>query len=86
MTCCACGENAGRFAQHWNRDTGFGVCRGCVARQRGSGVSEAELLELYGVEGVNYAGADRDAEGRSIPPVKWTEETARQRVGGTWGS
>jgi hypothetical protein len=27
-----------------------------------------------------------DKEGRSKPPEKWTPETARKRVGGTWGT
>lgn len=56
LTCCVCGEEAGRFKQHYNRDDGFGICRRCVIWLRGRGISEAEMLELYGVEGVNYAG------------------------------
>ena len=29
---------------------------------------------------------DKDKEGRSKPPDKWTPETARKRVGGTFGT
>lgn len=32
-----------------------------------------------------YCGSHKD-EMRSTPPQKWTPETARQRVGGTFGS
>lgn len=56
MTCCVCGDHAGNFEQHWNRDTGFGICRPCVVTQKSRGVSDEEMLSLYGVEGVNYAG------------------------------
>ena len=57
LECCVCGEDAGRHEQHWNRDTGFGVCARCVAWQRSLGDTEAEILDLYGVEGVNFAVA-----------------------------
>jgi hypothetical protein len=54
LRCACCDGDAGRFAQHWNRDTGFGVCSECVARQLAKGVSAQEITELYGVEGINY--------------------------------
>lgn len=52
--CCCCGSSAGRWRQHWNRDTGYGVCFSCVASERTRGTSEQEILSLYGVEGVNW--------------------------------
>ena len=55
MECCVCGDDAGRFEQHWNRDTGYGICRRCVDWVRSRGETDAEILDLYGVEGVNYA-------------------------------
>lgn len=55
LSCCVCGDDAGTFEQHWNRDTGFGVCPACVAWLRFHGTSEAEIKDLYGVEGVNFA-------------------------------
>ena len=55
MECCVCGDDAGRFEQHWNCDTGYGICRKCVDWVRSRGETDAEILDLYGVEGVNYA-------------------------------
>ena len=54
MECCVCGSYAGHWEQHWNRDTGYGVCMKCIGWLKGRGETDAELLELYGVEGVNY--------------------------------
>jgi hypothetical protein len=61
LTCCCCGESAGKWEQHWNRDTGYGICRACVTWQRETGVEEAEILSLYGVEGVNFEPAESAA-------------------------
>lgn len=58
LVCAVCGEDAGRFAQHWNRDIGFGICRTCVVSLRKGGETESEIRLNYGVEGVNYAGPD----------------------------
>lgn len=54
LECCCCGGDAGRFHQHWNRDTGYGICARCVAAARARGESADEILDLYGVEGVNF--------------------------------
>jgi len=57
LECCVCGNGAGRFKQHWNRDDGYGICRSCVewlVRERNT--SAEEIRDLYGIEGVNYAG------------------------------
>lgn len=54
LSCCVCAGEAGTWEQHWNRDTGFGVCADCVAWLRGKGETEAEIADLYGVEGVNW--------------------------------
>lgn len=53
LTCCICGEEAGKFEQHWNRDTGWGVCPRCVSEQA---VKESpdEIQFNYGKVGVNY--------------------------------
>lgn len=55
LTCSVCGEDAGCFKQHSNRDAGYGICRSCVDWLKKRGTCEGELLDLYGVEGVNYA-------------------------------
>lgn len=57
LTCCCCGGDAGRWEQHWNRDTGYGVCFPCVERFRKQGETEQEITELYGTEGVNWGKA-----------------------------
>lgn len=56
LECAVCGDSAGRYAQHWNRDRGFGVCRRCVDWLLRTGrATPDDITELYGVEGVNYA-------------------------------
>ena len=55
LVCCVCGENAGKFHQHWNRDTGYGVCRRCVEWVASRGSYGDEIESLYGKEGINYA-------------------------------
>lgn len=58
MTCCCCGDYAGLFLQHWNRDEGFGICPSCVVsvnpRTMTLPTVAEEVLDLYGAEGVNY--------------------------------
>ena len=60
MECCVCGGNAGFWQQHWNRDTGFGVCKSCVEWQRSRGTSAKEIFDLYGAEGVNWGQVEED--------------------------
>lgn len=57
MTCCCCGECAGKWQQHWNRDTGYGICVKCVEWQRERGTTEAEIYDLYGKPQVNWGAA-----------------------------
>lgn len=59
MTCCCCGGYAGRFEQHWNRDTGYGICRPCVLRWY---KDPEEIASSLGKEGVNWANAEQWAE------------------------
>ena len=61
LECCCCGGDAGRWSQWHNRDTGYGVCTKCVdwikTRQRSNEADrpdDAEILRLYGQEGVNW--------------------------------
>lgn len=60
LACCVCGSYAGKWQQHWNRDTGFGVCAPCVAWVRRRGTSEEEIRDLYGKEGVNWGASSSD--------------------------
>lgn len=57
LTCCCCGDNAGRWQQHWNRDTGYGVCAKCIQWLRSRDTSEKEIADLYGKENVNWGHA-----------------------------
>ena len=66
LGCCCCGSDAGFFEQHWNRDTGFGICARCVAWLRSRGSSEDEIADYYGKEGVNFAATVEPAEARAI--------------------
>lgn len=54
LVCCCCGCAAGRWQQHWNRDTGYGVCAECVELERQRGQSEKDIRRLFGTEGVNW--------------------------------
>lgn len=52
-TCCVCGSDAGKWRQHWNRDTDYGICPRFVAEEAGR-CSPDELRDLYGEPGVHY--------------------------------
>jgi hypothetical protein len=61
MKCSVCGDNAGRWEQHWNRDNGYGVCVDCVKWVRSKLVgetAEVEIADLYGTEGVNWGSTE----------------------------
>lgn len=66
LTCCVCGGSAGKYKQHWNRDTGWGICRKCVDWEISRKVSPEELLDLYGIAGVNYEARQYITFGRSF--------------------
>lgn len=56
LRCNCCGENAGRHEQHWNQDTGYGICRDCLDRHYiGKGHDAEGIRSLFGEEGRNYA-------------------------------
>jgi hypothetical protein len=56
LACCACDGDAGHWEQHWSRDTGYGICAECVLWVRSKGETEAQILDYYGREGVNWGG------------------------------
>lgn len=53
LTCCVCGQGAGRWTQHHNRDTGYGICPACVASQAATETPE-DMQSLYGRPGINH--------------------------------
>lgn len=53
LTCCVCGDSAGSWEQHWNRDDGYGICPRCVAEEAVK-VTPETLASYYGKVGVNY--------------------------------
>lgn len=61
LSCNCCGGFAGRFAQWWNMDTGYGICRLCAVRQQSKETDQTERTDRLafrcGVEGVNWANA-----------------------------
>lgn len=63
MNCCVCGSFAGYHKQHPNRDTGYGICAPCAARQSGLETPEA-MVSLYGKAGVNYEQPTHILNGR----------------------
>lgn len=54
LTCACCGDYAGLWQQHFNRDAGFGICRACVDRMIAHGTTPAQIVTYYGIEGENY--------------------------------
>jgi len=62
-TCCCCGGDAGRWEQWFNRDSGYGMCAKCITWLRGRGTQEAEIHDLYGVEGVNWGQGSHQLKG-----------------------
>lgn len=63
MNFCHCGADAGKFQQHWNRDTGWGVCKSCVNIAKRSSTPE-EIKSMYGTAGVNYEADTYTLHGR----------------------
>jgi hypothetical protein len=53
LTCCCCGGGA-RGRQWHNRDTGYGMCVPCITYVRKQGMTEAEIKDCYGIEGVHW--------------------------------
>lgn len=58
--CCCCGEQC-YGKQWWNRDTGYGICKNCVERQKlnltekyGKDFADREIKECYGIEKIHY--------------------------------
>lgn len=82
--CCCCGGGAGRFEQHWNRDTGYGICRDCADDEIKRGTSPANMVELYGIPGKHYAAHTFQLYGRkfnvlaAFPNSKKGEHDANQ--------
>ena len=62
--CCCCGGDAGRYKQHWNRDTGYGLCERCIDFCA-EGTPEADFEETYGKPGVHYARRAKQYEGHA---------------------
>lgn len=54
LTCCCCGDDAGKYQQWYNRDTGYGICPPCIDWLRNEGVTEESIFDLYGKEGINF--------------------------------
>lgn len=55
-SCCCCGSLTPPQVQHWNRDTGYGLCDRCIdfcARRK----TPADFESDYGKPGVNYSHA-----------------------------
>ena len=62
MECACCAGYAGRFAQWWNRDTGYGLCGRCVEQMKRRGKPDSELEFEYGKAGIHYATPEQWAE------------------------
>ena len=82
-TCTVCGEHAGKWHQHPNRDTGFGLCRKCAdwvsdPAKRGRHVcTPLEMANLYGLPGIHYEPHLYRLYGRDFAIVAEFTETAQ---------
>ena len=57
MTCTCCGDDAGRWEQHWNQDNGFSVCPKCLEWITGrENLTPADSLTRYGTPQINHGG------------------------------
>lgn len=72
LTCCVCGASAGDWKQHWDRDTGYGICPRCAAEQAARETAE-ELASLYGQAGVNYGRLEVHHMGRRYQALAVTK-------------
>lgn len=66
LECCVCGGSAGLWRQHWNRDTGYGICGQCATQQAQRETPE-RMAELYGRPGVNYPDHNTGAHAAKAP-------------------
>lgn len=64
MKCACCGGYAGKFHQHWNQDTGYGICRSCVDWIASRGESPESIRFTYGKAGHNYEAKQHRLGGR----------------------
>lgn len=56
LKCACCGDDAGRYRQWPNQDTGWGICRRCVDYLMTKEYTDADIQHLYGVEGTHFEG------------------------------
>ena len=56
LTCTCCGGSAGCWFQHWNQDTGYGLCDRCRdwIWGRGGCLNPEDFYRTYGTPGVNF--------------------------------
>ena len=60
LTCAVCGGMAGKWEQHRNQDTGYGICSNCVVWLRGRGETSDRIKKDYGTEGVNWGKGEHE--------------------------
>lgn len=66
LTCCCCGGGLwGR--QWWNRDTGYGLCNGCIADCNVASVPVGGRSDCYGVRGVHWDAVEKKSTNEVEP-------------------
>lgn len=81
LRCSCCGDDAGRWKQWHNRDTGYGVCLRCVTWFRQDGrETEDEIRRNYGIEGENW-GAVIEVNGHKVRAVACFPESESGETG-----
>jgi hypothetical protein len=73
LTCTCCGAHAGRWEQHWNQDTGYGLCARCrdwIWERNHPGTPQTEFERTYGKPGVNYEAWPEPVTGPARPAIE----------------
>lgn len=80
LRCTCCGEHAGRWEQHWNQDTGYGLCAKCRdwIWERAPQHERDRFEQTYGKPGVNY-----EAWPDGTPQQKPAEQSNHAKQSGT---
>ena len=75
LKCSVCGSDAGRYRQHFNRDTGWGLCAECRDWLASRGTTPEEMADLYGMAGTHYEAKTHTLMGRTFKVLAEFPET-----------
>lgn len=80
LQCACCGGDAGRWRQHWNQDTGYGICARCRDWVQRDGMDPAEFRQTYGKPGLNLEPKTVEHMGRRFAVLAEFQEEDKDRA------